>query len=220
MKILIIAPHPDDEILGVGGTIAKHVENGDEVTACIVTKGFEPLFSEEFVEKSRKECREADRFLGIKETIFLDFPAVMLENVPRYERNNGLIKVIEDLCPDMVYIPHRGDMQLDHKLVVDAAMVALRPKYRHKVQRILSYETMSETGWDVPNAGNEFVPMVYSDISGYLEKKLKALEFFTTQIQEFPGSRSIEAVRALAVYRGSMMNMRAAEAFGMIRELV
>ena len=144
----------------------------------------------------------------------------MLENVPRYELNDRFVKVIQDLCPDIVYIPHRGDMQLDHKMAASAAMVALRPKYKHKVKKILSYETMSETGWDVPNAGNEFVPMVYSDISGYLEKKLKALEFFTTQIQEFPSPRSIEAVRALAVYRGSMMNMRAAEAFGVIRELV
>lgn len=220
MKVLIIAPHPDDEVLGVGGSIAKYVENGDEVTACIVTKGCQPLFSEEFVEKSREECKAADQFLGIKETIFLDFPAVMLEKVSRYELNDRLGKVIQELCPDTVYIPHRGDMQLDHKLVVDAAMVALRPKYKHKVKRILSYETMSETGWDVPNCMNEFIPAVYNDISVFLERKLEALRFFTTQISDFPNSRSIEAIKSLALYRGSMMNMKAAEAFGVIRELM
>ena len=110
-------------------------------------------------------------------------------------------------------------MQIDHKMIVDASMVALRPKYKHIVKRILAYETLSETGWDVPNTVNEFIPTVYNDISDFLEKKIEALNLFSTQIAEFPNARSIQAVRALAMYRGATVNIAAAEAFSLIREI-
>lgn len=219
MTVLVIAPHPDDEILGVGGTIAKRVKEGHDVYVCIVTKGCEPLFSKELVEKTRGECREADAMLGVKKTIFLDFPAVMLETVPRHELNDSVAKVIQEYKPDEIYIPHRGDMQLDHKMVVDAAMVALRPKYKHRVSRIYAYETLSETGWDIPNSVNEFIPNVYENISDELDKKLKALDVFQSQLAEFPAVRSIGAIDALAKFRGATVNVYAAEAFCLIREI-
>ena len=219
MKILVIAPHPDDEVLGVGATMAKYAANGAEVYVCIVTRGCEPLFHEEGVLKTRSECVEADKLLGVRETIFLDFPAVMLENVPRYEFNEAFIRTVQRIKPDVVYIPHRGDMQLDHKMTVDASMVALRPKYEHTVKKIYSYETLSETGWDIPNMVNEFIPTSYNDISAYIDKKLEALKIFTTQIAEYPNPRSVESIKALASYRGSTMNLQAAEAFCLIREI-
>lgn len=219
MNILVIAPHPDDEILGVGGTIAKRVKEGHNVYVCIVTKGVAPLFAEEFIEQGRRECVEADAFLGVKETLFLDFPAVMLEQVPRYELNEKITTVIQRIEPDEVYIPHRGDMQIDHKIVVDAAMVALRPKYSHIVKRIYSYETLSETGWDVPNSVNEFIPTVYEDIGETLEMKVKAMKIFQSQLSPFPCARSIGAIEALAKYRGSTVTINAAEAFSLVREI-
>ena len=219
MKTLVIAPHPDDEILGVGGTIAKRTDDGNEVYVCIVTKGCEPLFSSESVNQVRSECKKADAFLGVKETIFLDFPAAMLEEVPRYKLNDAIVKVVQDIQPDEVYIPHRGDMQLDHKMVVDATMVALRPKYDHVVKRIYAYETLSETGWDIPNTVNEFIPTVYEDISNTLEKKLEAMKIFQSQLADFPAARSLEAIEALAKYRGATVNVMAAEAFTLIREI-
>ena len=219
MNVLVIAPHPDDEILGVGGTIAKRAFNGDNVYVCVVTKAGEPLFREELVEQGRKECREADRLLGIKETFFLDFPAVRLEEVPRYKLNDGLMQAVQKVKPDEVYIPHRGDMQLDHKMIVDAVMVALRPKYDHVVKRIYAYETLSETGWDIPNTVNEFIPTVYEDISDTLEKKLAAMNIFQSQLAEFPAARSLGAIEALARYRGATVNVMAAEAFTLIREI-
>jgi LmbE family N-acetylglucosaminyl deacetylase len=219
MNVLVIAPHPDDEVLGCGGTIAKHSACGDEVFVCIVTKGCAPLFSEEIVAEVRDECRRADRLLGVKSTLFLDFPAAMLENVPRYQLNDAMISLIKSIQPDIVYIPHRGDMQLDHKLIADALMVALRPKYEHRVSKIYAYETMSETGWDAPTVTNEFIANSYSDISPYLKQKLDAMSLFTTQLSVYPNARSIEALEALAKYRGSLMNMYAAEAFMLIREL-
>lgn len=220
MNILVVAPHPDDEILGAGGTIAKHVAQGNSVYVCVVTKGCMPLFTGDSVEKVQKECVKADRFLGVRETVFLDFPAAMLETVPRFELNDALIKLIQEIKPDEIYLAHRGDMQLDHKMVVDAAMVALRPKYSHTVSRVLTYETLSETGWDIPNGTNEFIPNVYNDISDYLEKKIEAFRIFETQIAVFPNARSTEALRALAMYRGASMSLKAAEAFMLIRQII
>lgn len=219
MKVLVIAPHPDDEILGVGGTMAKRAASGDEVYVCVVTKGCPPLFNKEFIEQGRAECREADRLAGAKETLFLDFPAVMLETVPRYEFNGKIGEVISKIRPDEVYIPHRGDMQLDHQMVVDAAMVALRPKYAHTVCRIYAYETLSETGWNIPNTVNEFIPNVYEDISNFLNTKIKAMEIFKSQLAEYPNARSVGAIEALARYRGSTVSVSAAEAFSLVREI-
>ena len=219
MNVLVIAPHPDDEVLGVGGTIAKRVSEGDSVYVCVVTKGCAPLFEDAIVCRSREECRRADLFLGVSETIFLDFPAAMLENVPRYQLNDAFLRVIQRIKPDEVYLPHRGDMQIDHKMVVDAAMVALRPKYEHRVSRIYAYETLSETGWDIPNTVNEFLPNVYEDISMTLQKKLEALNCFQSQLSPFPSARSTGAVEALARYRGATVGVDAAESFALIREL-
>jgi LmbE family N-acetylglucosaminyl deacetylase len=219
MRVLVIAPHPDDEILGVGGTIAKRVMEGHTVYVCVVTKGCEPLFANKLVEQTRDECRKADALLGVKETFFLDFPAAMLEDVPRYKLNDGILGIVKKVKPDEVYLPHRGDMQIDHKMVVDAAMVALRPKYEHKVKRIYAYETLSETGWDVPNSTNEFIPTIYEDISSTIDKKIEAMSVFQSQLADFPNARSVGAVEALAKYRGSTVTVSAAEAFCLIREI-
>ena len=219
MKVLVIAPHPDDEVIGVGGKIAKKAREGHEIYVCVVTKAFPPLFSEEIVEQARNECREADKTLGVVETYFMDFPAVMLETVPRYKLNEGLLKYIQKIKPEEVYIPHRGDMQLDHKIIVDATMVALRPKYEHVVKRIYAYETLSETGWDIPNVINEFIPNVYEDITGEIETKLNAMKLFKSQLGDFPDARSLGAIDALARYRGATVNVNAAEAFSLIREI-
>lgn len=219
MRVLVIAPHPDDEIIGVGGTILKRAIAGDKVYVCIVTKGCSPLFAKDLVEKGRNECKKADKLLGVHETIFLDFPAVMLETVPRHELNGRIGDVIQEIKPQEVYIPHRGDMQIDHQIVVDAAMVGLRPKYKHIIERIYSYETLSETGWNIPNVQNEFIPNVYEDVSKYIGTKLEAMKVFESQLADFPNARSLEAIEALARFRGATVNTRAAEAFSLIREI-
>lgn len=219
MKILVIAPHPDDEILGVGGTLIKHIFNEDIVTICVVTRGVEPLFSSDIVNETRKEAQVCHKAIGVNSTIYLDFPAVMLEKEDRYNINEQILNVIQSSKPDIVYIPHIGDMQKDHQIVAEAAMVALRPKYEHQAKRILAYETLSETGWHIPNIANQFIPNVYSDISEYLPEKLKAMSFYKTQLSDFPNPRSLIAIESLARYRGSTVNVRAAEAFMLIREI-
>lgn len=218
MRVLVIAPHPDDEIIGVGGTIAKRAKAGDEVYVCVVTKGQEPMFKEEFIEQGRKGCQEADVNLGVKETTFLDFPAVMLETIPRYEFNGKIAKVVQKIRPDEVYVPHRGDMQLDYQIVADASMAVLRPRKKNVIRRIYAYETLSETGWNIPNIVNEFIPTVYEDISSTF-KKVAAMSIFKLQLEIFPNARSIDAIEALARYRGATVSVNAAEAFSLIREI-
>jgi len=218
-KILVIAPHNDDEIIGMGGTILKHIDNGDEVSVCIVTRGYPPLFSEEGTALNKEETKRCHKFMGISKTCCFDLPAAMLESVERHKLNAMFVDLIQEIKPDIVYIPHYGDMQKDHQLVVDASMVALRPKYSHVVQKIYAYETLSETGWNVPSIQNEFIPNAFVDISSYLDRKLECMRFYKSQLADFPQARSIGAIEHLARYRGALMGMQAAEAFMTIREL-
>lgn len=219
MKILVIAPHADDEVIGAGGLIARYIDEGHEVFICIVTKGTEPLFSEEFMNTLRRETLESHSLLGVSKTFFLEFPSVMLENEKRYIINNKILEVINKTNPDEVYVPHIGDMQKDHQIVAEASMVALRPKYKNSVKRIYAYETLSETGWNIPNVQNEFIPNVYVDISKYINTKISAMNKYESQLSDFPAARSIQAIEALAKFRGSNVHINAAEAFMLIREI-
>jgi LmbE family N-acetylglucosaminyl deacetylase len=219
MKILVIAPHPDDEILGVGGTILKNTAAGNPVNVVILTRGTAPIFTEESVKRLWDEAAACHEFLGVSEVQSCGFPAAMLETVPRHELNAILTKIIRDARPDEVYIPHWGDMQKDHQLVAEAAMVALRPKYEHRVKRIFAYETLSETGWNVPALNNAFIPNVFVDIGPALYKKMEALRIYESQLSRFPNPRSVEAVEALARFRGSTVCLEAAEAFVLVREV-
>ena len=224
MKVLVFAPHPDDEVLGCGGTIKKHSNNGDEVYVCIVTSGKPPVFDNEVAVKNGwphnlyLECMAAKKALGVKDYIFLELPCVLLEREPRNEINAKVLSVIDDIKPDIVYMPHFGDMQKDHLITAEAVMVAVRPKGNHIVRYVYSYETLSETEWNIPHSANSFVANTFIDIADTLQDKLSALECYKSQVASFPNPRSVEAAEALAKYRGSTMGSRAAEAFALIRE--
>lgn len=217
MNILVFAPHPDDEILGVGATMARYIANGDKVFVCIITRGYEPICDEQQALDNRKASVTVHSFLGVYGTYYLDFPAVMLENVPRYEINARICALIEEIKPDVVFIPHHGDMQKDHQIVCEAVMVATRPKYSHRVKEIYAYETLSETEWNIQHPSNTFYPNVYIDISDFLQLKIDAMKRYPKQLHEFPNPRSLNAISSLAMYRGSTINVNAAEAFMTIR---
>ena len=219
MNVLVFAPHADDEILGVGGSIAKHIAAGDDVYVCIATRPTPPVFSDELFERIRKETLAAHNFLKIKKTFFLEYPAVALESVPRTKLNGDILAVINEVKPDIVYMPHFGDMQKDHTLIAEAVMVAVRPKQAHKIKKVLAYETLSETEWNVPHSSTAFIPNVYTDISDTLDAKLKAMSFFESQLADFPCPRSIKAIESLARLRGSTIFADAAESFMLIREV-
>lgn len=217
--VLVIAPHPDDEILGCGGTMYRHLSDGDTVYVCIVTHAEPPIYKEGASTNIQRAAKQCHSMMGVRETFFLNFPTVMLESVDRYRINDAILNVVQSVRADIMYIPHYGDMQKDHQIVADACMVAARPKYKHRVQKLYGYETMSETGWNAPNVQNEFIPNTFIDISEFLEKKKEALLFYSSQLNTFPDSRSLESVEALARYRGALMHMNAAEAFMLLRDL-
>ena len=217
MKVLVIAPHRDDEIIGVGGTILKRKKNGDHVTVCVVAAR-EGEALNPFIAKLHSEMQAAHKFCGVDSYMGFPYHSSELENVPRKEFNESFLNLIKSVQPEEVYIPFWGDMQKDHQAVTEAAMVALREKYDHPVKRIYAYETLSETGINLPTENYAFIPNVFEDISGFLESKKTAFSFYTTQIHLFPDLRSLEAVDALAKYRGATVNVEAAEAFILIRE--
>jgi LmbE family N-acetylglucosaminyl deacetylase len=217
MNVLIFAPHRDDEIIGVGGTILKRKAAGDKVTVCLVTarEGMELPASTKII---HEEMKQAHAFCRIDEYIGFPFWANNLENFPRKDLNKAFFDAIVKSQPEEVYLPFCGDMQKDHQIVADAAMVALREKYDHPVKRIYAYETLSETGINLPTENYSFIPNVFEDISEFLEDKKTALSFFKSQIHPFPDLRSLVTVESLARFRGATVNVMAAEAFMLIRE--
>lgn len=218
-KVLVIAPHPDDEVLGCGGAIAKHTSEGDEVYLCIVTKAYPPEWSEDEVRERKEEVLKVNEILGIKKTRFLDLPTVRLDTIPQKELNDLIAQIIDKVNPQILYIPHKGDVNKDHQIVFDAVMVAIRPKPNSTLGKVLSYETLSETEWAAPGTESAFVPNVYVDISETLETKLKAMQEYRQELKQFPHPRSLEAVSALARWRGSTIGVEAAEAFMLVREI-
>lgn len=220
MRILIIAPHPDDEVLGCGGTIAKLTAMGNEVFVAIVTKAGPPLFSEAFVAQGRKESLLAHNLLGIKDTIFCDLPAAALDSTEHSKVNQVLGKVISDIKPEMLFVPFVGDIHLDHQHVFLSSLVASRPNQAVYPRKILAYETLSETNWNASYLTPGFHPNVFFDISEHLEKKLQAFSLYQSQVKEFPNERSLIALDALAKLRGATVFCKAAEAFVLIRDVI
>ena len=218
-RLLVFAPHPDDEILGCGGTIIKNIQQGNEVYVCVVTRGYPPYFDIERINKNVEDAVACHQFIGIKKTFFLDFPAVQLESVNRFDLNGKVLDVVKEVMPDEVYIPHYGDMQKDHQMISEATMVVVRPKSGHRVKKVFAYETLSETEWNIPHCSNTFIPNVYHDISDYLDKKIEAMRMYRSQLSDFPNPRSLDAITSLAKYRGSTVLAEAAEAFMLIREI-
>lgn len=222
-NVLIIAPHADDEILGCGATMAKLIANGCNVYVLICTNasvGAPELFSASLIKVIRGEATEAHKYLGVKETVFHDFPAPALDQYPRYKMTNEMSAIICKFEVDTVYIPHRGDCHKDHAIVHDCAMVACRPLANCKVKHVYAYETLSETEWGEPIAADFFVPVKYNTFSvEEFNVKLKAMSYFKSQLYPFPASRSLEAIEALAKYRGATVSAMRAESFEVLRDI-
>jgi len=214
MNVLIIAPHPDDEVLGCGGTIAKYVARGDTVSVCYITKAYTPDWTEQYLKLKEEEIKRSNKILGIKKRFNLNYPTVKLDTIPQKEINEALISIIEEVRPNCALIPNRYDLNIDHRIVHDAALIGLRPIY-HRCSCILSYETLSETEWGI----SPFTVQshYYVNITATIDKKIKAMEAFKTELKKSPHPRSIEGIRNLAFKRGSEILVTAAEAFLPIR---
>ncbi|MFZ1086547.1 MAG: PIG-L deacetylase family protein [Terracidiphilus sp.] len=219
-RVLVIAPHADDEVLGAGGTIARFTDEGAEVSVIVLTGGFPPDFAEEEEDLIRREAVRAHDILKVKKTIYLDFPAAALDTVAHRELNYALSLLYKRICPTIVFVPFLGDVHLDHQAAFQSAMVMCRPTGGHLPHSVLAYETISETNWNASPVTPGFLPNTYVDISDYLETKLAAFQAYASQVCPFPHERSLETMRALAVMRGSTVHLKAAEAFVALRNII
>ena len=219
-RTLIIAPHPDDEVLGAGGTIARLSGMGIPIEIAIATTGRPPAYSQQAVIGVREEARAAHDRLGVSHTRWLDLPAAQLGEVAHGEINRAISEVVLELKPQTILAPFVGDIHMDHQRIFQSVLVAARPHQRHYPVTLLAYETLSETNWNAPYLVPSFVPQVFVDISEILETKISAFESFRSQIRQPPHERSTAALRALASLRGATVNRPAAEAFVLIRHVM
>ena len=217
-RAVVIAPHPDDETLGAGGTISRLVENGTEVSVFVVSGHLPPLYDEASFDTTRAEAEQAFKVLGVTHFEFAKVPATMVNQVPVAELNGCISRFVQAVKPNWVLLPF-PDRHIDHRIIFDASVVACRPVGIEPPQVVLAYETLSETHWNVPGVEPAFVPEFFIDISRQMEVKTTALEKYVSQISEAP-SRSIDAVKALARFRGSQNGCRYAEAFKVVRIVV
>ena len=222
MNVLVIAPHPDDEVLGCGGTIHRLAGDGHRVTVVIVTRGWSPLYALQDVERVQDEARRANQLLCGTEPMFLDLPTTGLKDLPAYKINGAVRDVITSVDPQWVFLPFPGDRHEDHRSVYSAACVALRPiRPNPTVATIACYETPSETHWHSPGLEPAFDPNWFVDISDHVDAKLQALQCYQSQLKpdQAPPARQPEAVRSLARWRGATVGLHAAEAFVIVRRI-
>jgi N-acetylglucosamine malate deacetylase 1 len=221
--VLVVAAHPDDELLGCGGTLARHVAAKDTVHCLIIGEGAtsRPDAPKGLVAELRKHAMQAAGIIGAQPPRFAGLPDNRLDEVPLLQITQRVEEEIATVQPSVIYTHHGGDLNKDHRLLHEAVLTACRPQSGSPVRAIYAYETASSTEWSSAAIDGEgFRPSRFVDISGYLELKLRALACYTSEMRSFPHSRSLDAVRALAVWRGAMSGTAAAEAFVTVRELV
>lgn len=216
--ILVVAAHPDDEALGCGGTIARHIAQGDHVHVIFMTDGVSSRGSDESIQLVRRNHArdKALKILGVKAWYTLAFPDNRMDSVPLLDVVQALEPIIEEVQPTRIYTHHHGDLNVDHRVTHQAVITACRPVPGYNVGEILAFEVMSSTEWATPGFA-PFIPKAYVDISDFLPKKLEALTAYDLEMRPVPHSRSVAHIEALARHRGNCMGLEVAEAFEIIR---
>jgi len=217
-KILVIAAHPDDEILGVGGTIPKLVQMGKQVDVLIFTDGSSTQYfnNDAILEDKFGEAKEANDVLGSKVLPRLDFPDMRLDTVAHVDKNIALGKVISSGGYDTIFVQDRTDINKDHNELFESTMVACRPYPGQKVNHVLSYYVNSSTEWGNLLKKAPFNPNVFIDISETIDSKISAMEKYKTEMRDYPHPRSSDAIRNSAKYFGNMVGTEYAEPFYLV----
>jgi LmbE family N-acetylglucosaminyl deacetylase len=214
---LIVAPHPDDEVLGAGGFIKRRSAAGDTVVVLTVSGHLPPLYSRAAYDATVAEASRAHRILGVAESVYLEIPATYVHTTPTHELNAKIAAAITKYRPQTVLCPY-PDRHVDHRAVFDSVLVATRPVgVGACVELLAAYETLSETHWNAPHIEPNFTPSWVVDISSAAEAKFAALACFESQVAAFPHPRSVEAARALAMFRGTQAGFAYGEGFHVIR---
>ncbi|OQY51868.1 MAG: GlcNAc-PI de-N-acetylase [Candidatus Parabeggiatoa sp. nov. 2] len=227
VKILVIAAHPDDEVLGCGGAIARHTKSGDEVHIYTLAEGI----TSRRAKRNRETCSQslkdlanaankAGSILGVKSITMDNLPDNRLDSLDRLDLIKKIEKFIQNIKPNIIYTHHSGDLNIDHRRVHEAVVTACRPVPKNLVNTLLFFEVPSSTEWQIPGAFSSFVPNWFVDISNTLENKLKALQAYESEMRPWPHSRSIKAVEHLARWRGASIGVEAAEGFILGRKII
>lgn len=218
-RALVIAPHPDDEVLGAGGTIARLAAEGWTVVVVTVCADRPPTYPAGVAEQVEEEARAAHALLGVADSLFLGLPSVEVSRGSVAALNGPLQDVVDELRPRLALVPF-PDRHVDHRAVFDASMVVTRPIGAGAALRTVAmYETVSETFWNAPGAEPVFTPSWHVDITETLPTKLAAFRCFGSQMQDDPAPRSLRALESLAGFRGSQVGATAAESFHLVRAL-
>jgi len=220
-KVIAIAPHPDDETLGCGGTILRHKDEGDEIHWLIVTAITDDLgYSPEKILDRSIEVKKVNDAYGFSAFHQCGLPTTMLDTIPMSEIVRKISNIFQEIKPNIVYLPYRGDVHTDHHIVFDAVSACLKWFRYPSVKRVLAYETLSETEFALNPESNPFRPNVFMDISAFLEKKIDIMKMYKGELGVFPFPRSEEAIRAQAALRGAASGLKAAEAFMLLKEVI
>ena len=225
-RILVVAAHPDDEVLGCGATIMKHIAEGDIVHTMIMAEG---LTSRDLTRNAEMRAGELSElhaaserlaeFLGVTKLIMHSFPDNRMDGVNLLDVVKKIELEVDEYKPDIVYTHHAGDVNVDHRVTHDAVVTACRSLPGESVREILFFETLSSTEWQMMTADKIFQPNIYVDVTEFMEKKRQALEFYASEMREYPHPRSYKGVELLAQYRGLTVGVPYAEAFMLGRSI-
>lgn len=218
--VLVVAAHPDDEILGCGGTIARHANQGDVIHIVIVAEGETSRDNEDASAATRLHAAAASaaRTLGAEPPVHLGLPDNRLDSIALLDVVKEIEKIVDRVSPSIVYTHHGGDLNIDHRVVHQAVITACRPLPGSSIRAVRCFETVSSTEWASDSSGAPFQPTHYVNIDEFMTVKLKALEYYEMEMRPFPHARSLEAIDALARLRGSQVGWQAAEAFSCVYE--
>ena len=226
-QVLVVAAHPDDEVLGCGGTIAHHAEAGDTVHVLLVAEGATSRQQQRNRANARQElltltqaAQCAQQILGTTSTELLGLPDNRLDSIDRLDLVKRIEEKLQQYMPQIVYVHHAGDVNIDHRRLHEAVVTACRPMPGQPVRSLLSFEVASSTEWQPPGSAPAFQPNWFVDITGQWERKRKALEAYAAEMRPWPHARSIKALEHLARWRGAQVGVEAAEAFCLLRQLV
>ena len=216
--VLIVAAHADDEALGCGGTIARHVAEGDSVYLVLMADGMSSRTGASGADMGLRlsAVERVQKILGVTEIHHLGFPDNRMDSIPLLDIVQALEPVVQRIAPSVIYTHHNGDLNIDHRRTQEAVMTACRPQPGCTVKEIYGFEVLSSTEWATPQA-EPFTPALYVDISTQFPAKLAALEAYAEEMRSTPHSRSVEHVEVLARHRGYSIGVQVAEAFVVYR---
>ncbi|KYK25261.1 GlcNAc-PI de-N-acetylase [Euryarchaeota archaeon SM23-78] len=221
-RILVVSAHPDDEVLGVGGTIRKKVNQGNEAYCIIAAEGITSRNTKESAKELKKlheQTLKASKIIGYKKVFFLNLPDNRMDSINLLDIIKKIEEIIEKIKPQIVYTHDLSDLNIDHRICFKAVMVATRPTNGCCVNEIYTFETLSSTEWQA-KTNKIFQPNTYEDISNEIESKINALKEYKGEIRNYPHPRSERGVRILAKYRGLESGLENAEAFCLIRRII